>query len=180
MIRQVLANWAEKAAGRGLMRFAPLARQVLFARIAVTVLMVPSAVAAQAASTASNSASSSPRSTIARISDPTARAIELDLGAVFRTQRDNGAYAFSDAHGALCAHPLMATMSVDAYYVLGNKGTLSQAVYSIRYISPIGYCRNDQNYHAHIKYPHIFLGNKGQDLAVIKLIVLGDGNRGTH
>lgn len=131
MIRQVLANWAEKAAGRGLRRFAPLARQVLFARIAVTVLMVPSGVAAQAAAPASKPASGSPRSTIARISDPTARAIELDLGAVFRTQRDNGAYVFGDAHAALAAHPLLATMSLDAYYVLGNKGTLSQAAYSI-------------------------------------------------
>ena len=129
MIKKALGNWAGLAPVIRQKHFAPLVRQVLFARIAVTVLMVPSGVAAQAANPASTT--NSPRSTIARISDPTARAIELDLGAVFRSQRDNGAYAFSDAHASLAAHPLMATMSLDAYYVLGNKGTLSQAVYSI-------------------------------------------------
>ena len=66
-----------------------------------------------------------------RISDPTARAVELDLGGVFLTQKDSGAYTFTDAHAGLSGHPLMASMSLDAYYSIGNKGTLSQAAYSI-------------------------------------------------
>ena len=132
MIKKALGNWIPRAVGRRQKHFAVLLRQVLFARIAVTVLMVPSGVGAQAAaSPAAAATTSSPRSTIARISDPTARTIELDLGAVFRTQIDSGAYAFSDAHAAVAAYPLTATMSLDAYYVLGNKGTLSQAAYSI-------------------------------------------------
>ncbi len=131
MIKKILGNWARGPRRIRFARFAPLARQVLFARIAVTVLMVPSGVAAQAPASASNPATSSPRSTTARISDPTARAVELDLGALFRSQRDGGAYAFTDAHARLATYPLMATMSLDAYYVLGNKSTLSQAAYSV-------------------------------------------------
>ena len=66
-----------------------------------------------------------------RISDPTARAVELDLGGVFLTQKDSGAYAFSEAHAGIATFPLMASMSLDAYYTIGNKGTLSQATYSV-------------------------------------------------
>jgi hypothetical protein len=66
-----------------------------------------------------------------RISDPTARAVELDLGGVFLSQKESGAYAFSDAHAGLAAHPLMVSMSLDAYYALGNKGALSQAMHSV-------------------------------------------------
>ncbi len=66
-----------------------------------------------------------------RISDPTARAVEQDLGAVFLSQRESGAYAFDDAHAGIASNPLIASMSIDAYYAIGNKGTLSQASYSI-------------------------------------------------
>ncbi len=113
-------------------RIAPLVRQIVFARVAVTVLMIPSGVAADSAQPpATMPANGSPRSTTARISDPTARAVELDLGGVFLTQKPTGAYAFTEAHAGLAAHPLMASMSLDAYYAIGNKSTLSQASYSV-------------------------------------------------
>ncbi len=115
-----------------LARIAPLVRQIVFARVAVTVLMIPNGVAADSAQPpATPPPVGSSRSATVRISDPTARAIELDLGGVFLTQRDSGGYAFSDAHAGLAAYPLMASMSLDAYYAIGNKGTLSQAAYSI-------------------------------------------------
>jgi hypothetical protein len=132
MIKKTLGNWVPRALANRLARIAPLVRQLVFARVTITVLMIPSGVAADSAQPpVSVPPLSSPRSTAARISDPTARAVELDLGGVFLTQKDTGAYAFSDAHAGVAALPLMASMSLDAYYTTGNKSTLSQAAYSV-------------------------------------------------
>jgi hypothetical protein len=70
-------------------------------------------------------------STTTRISDPTARAIELDLGGLFLTQGASGAYAFSDAHAGFASNPLPASMALDAFRTTGNKGALSQAANSV-------------------------------------------------
>lgn len=121
---------------RHLVRIAPFVRQIVFARVALTVLMVPSGVTADTSQAPSppphvpvqTALSGSPTT---RISDPTARAVELDLGGLFLTQGTSGAYAFADAHAGLAANPLMASMSLDAYRATGNKGALSQAAYSI-------------------------------------------------
>lgn len=136
MIKKTLGNWVLERSRNGLARIAPLVRQIVFARVAVTVLMVPSGVAAESApppvSPPQTRAVTAPAgSTTARISDPTARAVELDLGGLFLTQGDSGAYAFSDAHAGLAAHPLMASMSLDAFRATGNKAGLSQAAYSV-------------------------------------------------
>ncbi|HXV12637.1 MAG TPA: hypothetical protein VEC56_00395, partial [Candidatus Krumholzibacteria bacterium] len=128
MIKKTLVNWVDRFSPRRFARIAPLIRQIVFARVAATVLMLPTGVAADAAQAQTMT---SPRSSSARISDPTARAIELDLGGVFLTQKDSGAYAFTHAHAGLAAHPLMASMSLDAFYATGNKGVLSQAAFSI-------------------------------------------------
>ncbi len=132
MIKKLLGNSVSCGLGSRLARIAPLVRQLVFARVAVTVLMIPTGVAADAVqSPATTPNVNSPSSTTTRISDPTARAVELDLGGVFLTQKDSGAYAFSDAHAGVAANPLMASMSLDSYYTIGNKSTLSQAAYSI-------------------------------------------------
>ncbi len=128
MIKKTLGNWVDRFPPGRVARIAPLVRQIVFARVAATVLMLPTGVAAEAVQTP---ISASPRSSSARISDPTARAVELDLGGVFLTQKESGAYAFADAHAGLSAHPLMASMSLDAYYATGNTSGLSQAVFSI-------------------------------------------------
>lgn len=128
MIKNTLGNWVDRFSPHRFARIAPLVRQIVFARVAATVLMLPSGVAADAVQTQTGA---SPRSSSARISDPTARAIELDLGGVFLTQKESGSYAFTDAHAGLAAYPLMASMSLDAFYATGNKGVLSQAVFSI-------------------------------------------------
>jgi hypothetical protein len=96
--------------------------------------MVPSGVAAQAATAASSRpAVTAPASgsTSARISIPTARAVELDLAGLFKTQAASGAYAFSDAHGGFASYPCASSMSLDAYRTTRNTAALSQAAYSI-------------------------------------------------
>lgn len=117
-------------------RIAPFIRQIVFARVAATVLMIPSGIAAETSAPPQSPSqtrvvTASSVSTTTRISDPTARAVEIDLGGLFLSQGESGAYAFSDAHAGLAAHPLMASMSLDAFRTTGNKGALSQASYSI-------------------------------------------------
>jgi hypothetical protein len=132
MKKQLLGNYLARVSPAALARIAPLVRQIVFARVAVTVLMIPSGVVADSANPpTSRPANSPPAATSVRISDPTARAIELDLGGIFLSQRDNGSYAFGDAHTGVAAYPLLSSMSLDAYYTVGNKSTLSQAAYSI-------------------------------------------------
>jgi hypothetical protein len=136
MIKKTLGNWVPRPLHPHLVRIAPFVRQIVFARVALTVLMVPSGVTAETSQSPGSTpparvATAPSGSTTTRISDPTARAVELDLGGLFLTQGASGAYAFSDAHAGLAAHPLMASMSLDAFRTTGNKGALSQASYSI-------------------------------------------------
>ena len=136
MIKKTLGNWVPRLSRPFLVRIAPFVRQIVFARVAMTVLMVPSGAAAETTQPPQSptqtrvvAVSSGPTTT--RISDPTARAVELDLGGLFLTQGASGAYAFSDAHAGFAGHPLMASMALDAFRTTGNKGALSQASYSI-------------------------------------------------
>ncbi len=106
--------------GRGAFppRIATLVRPFVAFRVAVAILAWPSGLAAQAADAAAPPAVAAP-------------APAAQLGEIFRSQAQSGAYALPAATRELAYYPMLAAMSWDTYQATGDRALLSQAAYSI-------------------------------------------------
>jgi hypothetical protein len=111
-----------RAAGR---RWRRIVHPALVLRVAMWVLMIPRAVAAQNTATLN-------APLVARLDAGTAQQTEALLSSVFRTQKATGVYAPSDDDGAvLLTRPILATMALDAYATTHNTAVLAQAANSV-------------------------------------------------
>jgi Glycogen recognition site of AMP-activated protein kinase len=105
----------------GLRRRKPLIHQLLVLRVTLTILMIPSGIVADATTAPENT----------RLSIETARAVETELGAVFRTQAPNGNYVLPDPMRGFETYPLLASAALDVFRATHDTPVLSQASYSI-------------------------------------------------
>jgi len=115
------------ASGR---RWRRILHPALVLRVAMWVLMIPTAVGAEDTASLNTPL-------VARLDAATAQQTDALLTSVFRAQNGTGVYAPSDDDGAvLLTRPIFSTMALDAYATTHNTASLAQAANSIaRYYS---------------------------------------------
>ena len=102
---------------------------LLVARIAATILMLPSTVGAD------GDVPLNPP-LVSRLDATTAQQVEAQLALVYRSQNPAGLYAPGDDINALLSRPIFATMALDAYSTTRNTAMLAQSANSVaRYYS---------------------------------------------